>query len=239
MAKVIKNAIIAVVVVVLTIYTYGAITGVWGTAAGAALKATLIRSAWMAFIGSIVAGGVGIMTAKAINATAGNFGTKLAGLGAQVPRQIVYGKARVGGIIAKMDVTGDTKEKLHLSIILAGHEVEELSDVHFGDIALTTTTETLNGETVYSVTNDEYMHLLQPNVFPNGILCKFTFHDGSQTAVDGYAANNLASRYPATCKFQGMAYVYMEIFYDPEFMAGIPNIWFTVKGKKVYDPRNS
>jgi len=127
MAKVIKTAIVATVVAVLTVATAGAILG--GLPAGL----TLVSVATYTFVGSVIAGGIGIMTAKGINATSGNFGTKLAGRGAQVPRQIVYGKTRVGGIIAKMDTTGDNKNKLHLSIILAGHEIEELSHVYFGD----------------------------------------------------------------------------------------------------------
>ncbi len=243
MPKVIKAALVAAAVVFVTI----AIISSGGTLAplftGSGFLAGLSVAAQYAvvtFVGSIVAGGVGMLTSRGISATSQNFGTKIAGRGAQVPRQIVYGECRVGGTIVKMHTSGTKNNKLHLAIVLAGHEIESLQGVYFNDTLLTTTSSTISGETVFRVSNSKYKNSDNENAITSGgVLVQYTFHDGSQTSVDGLANANSSSRYPSTAKFSGLAYVYMEIIYDPEKMASLPPIHFRIRGKKVYDPRTS
>ena len=121
--------------------------------------------------------------------------------------------------------------------MVAGHEVAGFDSVLFGDTTLTTSSSTVSGETVFNVTNSKFVNADNDNNMGSGRLARFTFHDGSQTAVDGLANANLSSRYPATCKLQGCAYFYFELIYDAEFLNQIPRISFIMNGKKVYDPR--
>ena len=248
MAKVIKSALIAAAAVFVTIaivasggtlaplFTSGALAFGGSTAA----FAIAAQYAIVTLVGSIVAGGIGMLTSRGISASRQNFGTKIAGRGAQVPRQIVYGECRVGGTIVKMHTSGTKNNKLHLAIVLAGHEIESLQGVYFNDTLLTTTSSTTNGETVYRVSNAKFKNSENENAITSGgVLVQYTFHDGSQTTVDGLASANASSRYPSTAKFQGMAYVYMEVVYDPEKIPGLPPLHFRVRGKKVYDPRTS
>ena len=54
------------------------------------------------------------------------------------PRVIVYGETRTSGTLVYISTTGTKNEYLHLVVTLAGHEVEEISDVYFNDeLALT------------------------------------------------------------------------------------------------------
>lgn len=246
MPKVIKAAVIAAAAVFITI----AIVASGGTLAplftsgalafGTGALAVAAQYAIVTFVGSVVAGGIGMLTSRGISATSQNFGTKIAGRGAQVPRQIVYGECRVGGTIVKMHTSGTKNNKLHLAIVLAGHEIESLIGVYLNDTLLTTTSSTISGETVFRVSNSKYKNSDNENAITSGgVLIQYTFHDGSQTAVDGLASANASSRYPSTAKFLGMAYVYMEIIYDPEKMSGLPPLHFRVRGKKVYDPRTT
>ncbi len=243
MAKVIKAAVIAAAAVFITILIVnsgGALAPLFtggGTIAGLSVAA---QYAIVTFVGSVVAGGIGMLTSRGIGASGQNFGTKVAGRGAQVPRQIVYGECRVGGTIVKMHTSGADNSKLHLSVVLAGHEIESLEGVYFNDTKLTTSTSTVSGETVYKATNAKFKNTDNENAIDSaGTLVRYTFHDGSQSTVDGLANSANASRYPSTAKFQGMAYVYMEVVYDPEKMPSFPPLHFRVKGKKVYDPRSS
>jgi len=244
MSKVIKGALIAAATAFVVI-TLGPLVGLNATALFASTStlgglSIAAQYAVAAFAGSLITGGVAMMTSRGIEATSQNFGTKLAGKGAQVPRNIIYGKARVGGTILKMSTSGTKNNKLHLAIALAGHEVESLEGVYFNDTLLTTSTATVGGKTYFKVTNAEFKNTdNEHEIDSNGTLVQFSFNDGSQTVVDPLAAQNLSSRYPSTAKFQGIAYVYMEIIYDPEKMPNIPAIHFLVKGKKVYDPRTS
>jgi hypothetical protein len=245
--KVIKQALIAAVVVAITIYTLGIGTLPLGTAGlGAIFTSAAMQYAVMTFVGTMIAGGVGLLTSKGVEATRQNFGTKLAGKGAQVPRQIVYGQCRVGGTVVKIETSGTANNKLHLAIVLAGHEIESLEEVHVNDVTLTTSDATVSGEKVYTTTNSAFTNTDNDNAFASGRLIRYTFHSGTtdasdihnNNAVDGVANAALSSAFPSTAKFQGMAYVYMEFIYDPEKNARFPNLWFKVKGKKVYDPRS-
>lgn len=241
--KAVKTALIAAAVTFVVIYTGGTIfgatkvTALFGTGT-VGLGAAAFQYAVVTAVGTLVSAGIGMLTSKGVSATKGNFGTKLTGRAAQAPRQIVYGKCRVAGTIVKMNTSGTENNKLHMAIVLAGHEIQSLEAVYLNDILLTTSSATTSGETVFTVTNSDFTNTDNDNSFGSGRLIRFTFHDGSQTAVDGLAAASLSSDYPATAKFQGMAYVYMELIYDPEKNGQLPALWFEVKGKKVFDPRD-
>ena len=241
--KAIKTAFIAAAVTFVVIYTGGTLFGAGKVASlfggGTVLASTAaFQYAVVTAIGTLVSAGIGMLTSRGISATKGNFGTKLTGRAAQAPRQIVYGKCRVAGTIVKMTTSGTENNKLHMAIVLAGHEIQSLEAVYLNDILLTTSSATTSGETVFTVTNSDFTNTDNDNSFASGRLIRFTFHNGSQTAVDGLAAASLSSDYPATAKFQGMAYVYMELIYDPEKNGQLPALWFEVKGKKVFDPRD-
>jgi hypothetical protein len=53
-------------------------------------------------------------------------------------RQIIYGTTKVSGVVVYISTTGNKNENLHMVVALAGHAVEEIGDVYFGeDLALT------------------------------------------------------------------------------------------------------
>lgn len=242
--KAIKTAALAAGLTFVTIITGGAILSALGMAGAGTLGATLtasfaLSSAIVTGVGTLIASGIGMLTSRGVQATKQNFGTKIATRDAKAPRQIVYGECRVGGTIVKITSSGDANYKLHIAVALAGHEIESLDAIYYNDELLTTSSGTVSGETVYTVTNSSLVNTENTNAFGSGGLIRYTFHDGSQTTVDGLANAAVPSDYPSTCKFQGIAYVYMELVYDPEKNGQLPNLWFQVKGKKVYDPRTS
>ena len=233
MAKAIKNALTAAFVVFLaatgTIHFFGA----------AALGgATALGMAALTFGMTLVSSVIGGMTSKGINASQQNFGTKFAARGATVPRQLIYGKCRVGGTIVHLETTGTDNYLLHMVVVLAGHEIESLESVRLNDITLTTSSSTINSTTVFTVTNSEFSNTDNDNKLDsNGRLVRFCFEDGSQTAANAYAVAQ--SSLISTDKFLDCAYVYMQMVFDRDkFGGGMPNISFVVKGKKVYDPRS-
>lgn len=242
MAKVIKTAIIAAATIALVVLSAGTLAPTLFasaiTAAGG-LAALAGQYALITGLGTLIAGGIGMLTSRGVEATAQNFGTKVTGTGAQVPRQIVYGETRIAGTIVKMRTSGNKNNTLNLGIVLAGHEIESLEGVYIDTDLITTSTSTISGETVYTATNSNLTNTENDNAFTGGRLLRYTFHDGSQTTSDGYAGSITGLGYGTNAKFQGMAYVFMRLVYDPEKLASIPKIWFKVKGKKVYDPRTS
>jgi len=240
MADHIKNALTAAFVIFLAagaVIGFGLGGATFGTAAFAGTAAGMAAITFGTTLLSSVIGG---MTSKGINATSGNFGSKFAARAATAHRQLIYGKCRVGGTIVHLETTGVDNYMLHAIVVLAGHEIESLESVRLNDIDLTTSSSTISGSTVFTVTNTDFTNTENDNKFDsNGRLIRFTFQDGSQTAVDGYMDAQLSS-ITTSDKFLDCAYVYIQMVFDPEkFGGGMPQMSFVVKGKKVYDPRNS
>lgn len=234
MAKQIKAAVVAALVVFVTYITFGIGTGV--VIGGLSVAAS---AAVLTFATTLLSGVIGKMTSKGLDASADNFGTKFATREAIAPRQLIYGQARVGGTIVHMETSGTDNFLLHMVIAIAGHEIEELTKVRLNDNDLTTTTSTISGSTVHTVSNSDYTNTDNDNNFGSGRLIRFTVQDGSQTAVDGFMNAQLSSM-GTTDKFSGVAYVYMQMVFDAEaFGGGIPATSFLVKGKKCFDPRTN
>jgi hypothetical protein len=237
MAKQIKQAI-TVAFIVWVAYTTGAYLEIGG--AGYLTAAGATAAAWVTFATTLGTGLIGKMTSKGINASAGNFGSKFAARAPLDPRQIVYGKCRIGGTIVHIETSGTDNYLLHMVVALAGHEIEELTNLRLNDVNCTTSTSTISGSTVYSVTNSGFISGTNENKLDsNGTLVRYTFQDGSQSAVDGYMDAQLNTM-GASDKFLGVAYVYIQMVFDAEKMGGgIPATSFLVKGKNIYDPRTS
>ena len=236
MAKAIKTALVAAFVVFVTITTLGIGTGTTIAMFGSQVAYATAMTA-MTFASTLVSSAIGMMTSKGINASGQNFGAKFATRAPLAPRQIVYGECRVGGTTVHIETTGTDNYLLHMVVAIAGHEIESLEKLRINDINTTTTTSTISGSTVYTVTNADFTNTENDNDFGSGRLVRYTFQDGSQTAVDGFMNAQLSSM-GTTDKFLGVAYVYIQMVFDAEkFGGGQPAISFKVKGKNVFDPR--
>ena len=236
MPKQVKAALTAAFIVFVVAVTGGMAVGsigLFGAGAGALGLATL------SFATTLVTSLIGGMGSKGIEASSGNFGTKIAQRNGIAPRQLIYGEARVGGTIVHMSTSGTDNNLLHMVIVLAGHEVESLQSVMANDTTLTTSTSTINGETVHTVSNSKYVNTENDNAFTSGKLMRFTFEDGSQTTANGFATAQCPSL-GSTDKYLGCAYVYFQMVYDSEKIGGaVPGLAFIMRGKKVFDPRDS
>ena len=141
-------------------------------------------------------------------------------------RQIIYGTSKVSGVLVYISTTGTKNEYLHLVIAMAGHEVEEIGDVYFGDeLALTGSGSSATGR--FTGKAEIYKQLggsaqvAQPQLV---------------TATSGLTDGKWTSAH----RLRGIAYMYVQLTWDTEVFAnGIPNISAIVKGKKVYDPRTT
>ena len=243
MAKAIKAAAVAAFVVLGAAMAVG--IGFSGVAAGTTgtlflTGAGALTAAGMAavtFGTTLLTSVIGKMTTKGMNASSANFGTKFSNRAPLAPRQIVYGECRVGGTIVHLETTGTDNNILHMVIAVAGHEIEDITQVRLNDVNATTTTSTISGSTVHTVTNTEFTNTENENDFGNGRLVRYSFEKGDQTAVNGFMDGESVSM-GSTDKFLGVAYVYIQMVFDAEkFGGGVPQTSFVVKGKNVYDPR--
>ena len=245
MAKHVKNAVKAVAMFIVVAAIASTIGGFFPNQnitlfATSGTPLVTAATASMVFASALV----GSMMTKAIEATVGNFGSKFATRAATAPRAIVYGECRVGGTIAHMETAGTDNHMLHMIVVLAGHEIQSVEKVRLNDVDLTSTTSTINGKEVHTVTNTAFTSTDNPNAFTGGKLVRFSVNLGADDQVaDNFAVQSLAGTTQgiiSTDRFRGCAYVYMQLIYDSEkFGGGMPSVSFQVKGKKVFDPRDS
>lgn len=239
MGKAIKAALTAFVVVATSSFLITTIPFLSGTAAAGALAGNILGYAAASALFAFVSTGIGMLTQKGIDATSDNFGIKQTIKGSANPRQIVYGETVVGGTLGYVSTSGNDNHKLHMVIMLAGHEIQSLETLRVNGIDVTTASSTISGETVYRATNGDFVNTDNENAFTSGSLLRYTFHDGaSNQSADGLAVANL-SDFTTNHRFRGIAYVYIECIFDREAWSSFPQITAKIKGKKVYDPRDS
>jgi hypothetical protein len=216
-------------------------TGVFGATVASTIAAAggALAMATTAAVFAFISTGIGILTQKGIDATTDNFGIKQTIKGSANPRQIAYGETVVGGTLAYVSTSGNDNHKLHMIIMLAGHEIQSLETLRVNGIDVTTASSTVSGETVYRATNGDFINTDNDNAFTSGSLLRYTFHDGaSDQDACGLAVANLTD-ITSNHRFRGIAYVYIECIFDREAWSSFPQITAKIKGKKVYDPRNS
>lgn len=142
-------------------------------------------------------------------------------------RQIIYGTAKVSGVVVYMSTTGTKNEYLHMVVALAGHAMEEIGDVYFNeDLALTGSGSSANtGRFVGKAEIYKQLGGSAQVAQPQLVSATSGLTDGKWTNAH---------------RLRGISYIYVQLTWDTEIFAnGIPNISAIVKGKLVYDPRTT
>ena len=138
-------------------------------------------------------------------------------------RKIVYGEDRVSGAIVRFESTNN-EEFLHMVIVLAGHEVEEIGEVWIDDYPIVE--DMIDGSTRI-VNTGRYDGLI-----------RIVKEKGDQTVANAMLVSDTSAT--STDVGNETAYLYVRLKYDRDkFPNGIPNISAWVKGKKCYDPRDT
>ena len=211
-------------------FLFPAAMAVGGTAAFLALTATYI--------------GVTLVASWAINAlmprpnfgSVGSRGLLVNTRDATGVQDAVYGEIRKGGVITYMEATGTDNEYLHMIITVAGHEINSFEKFFINDDDVT-----LDGSGF--VTGSKYS---DADGNKKILIKEFT---GSPTQnvyttlnalTDGPSWANKQSGDDTNFRGQGIACFYVRMEYDQNvFPQGVPLFTTRVKGKKVFDPRNS
>lgn len=138
------------------------------------------------------------------------------------PHDIVYGRVRKGGVITYLESTGANNKFLHMIVVLAGHEVNDIGDIYVNDEIVTLDT---NG----FVTGTKWKSKIRINK-----------HIGTATQTADADLLAESALIDANFRGRGIAYLYIRMEYDQNvFSNGIPLFTAEVEGKKVFDPRTS
>ena len=138
------------------------------------------------------------------------------------PRRLIYGQVLVSGTLVFLHTTGANNQTLHMIIAMAGHEVEELGDIYFGD-------EVVPFDGSGDATG-----------FYAGLVHMGKHLGTSTQSVEASLNADAPAVWTSAHRLRGIAYLYIRLTYSAEkFPNGLPNVRCMVKGKKVFDPRTS
>lgn len=216
-------------------------TGLTVVAAGATMASTIAAAAIMGAAAGALGGAAQMFSApKPFRQEARD--RNLTVRQAINPRQIVYGQVRTGGPIVFLHTTGDpngvNKNKwLHLIIVLATHEVQEIGDIYFDDDVVPLGTDGYVESGKYYYTGDRDGHW-QPQ-WERGMayVKKYLGAPGQVADPDLIAASE--GKWTADHIGNSIAYLYVRLEWNVDiYKSGIPNITALVKGRKVVDPRD-
>lgn len=147
------------------------------------------------------------------------------------PWRIVYGQSRVSGVVVFMESTSryieyandpdDTGTKaLHLVVVLAGHEVDAITDVYFNDEVIELAED---GEAIGKYGGHAWVY-------------KHTGAVGQ--AADASLIEWLPFLWTEDHRLAGHAYLYVRLIWDEQLYPSLPEVSAVVRGRKVYDPRD-
>lgn len=151
-----------------------------------------------------------------------NRGYQVTQNGSALDHQVIYGKAKVGGARVFDSTTGGSNKFLHRVLAFTGHEIESFDEIYINDELIT-----LDGSG----------NVTSPSRYDGKV--RINKHLG---ASDQAADSDLVSEvdeWTNSHRLRGIAYLYVRLSYDADvFPNGVPEITATIKGKKVYDPRD-
>lgn len=137
-----------------------------------------------------------------------------------MPRQMVYGRTRKGGVITFLHSTGEKDKDLHLVVVLAAHRVKSIGAIYFeGEMAINASGTPLGR-------------------WAGKLAVEKRLGGADQPAFAGLIAAAPHLWTPAH-RLAGCAAIYLRLSYDPDaFPGGIPNITVDLEGKDdILDPR--
>lgn len=210
-----------------------------GSALGAAATTTILTTAFYAGYALTYAAGAYLLN-EAASALAPKppkprmeYGANFAGT--QVPRRIIYGTLRVGGMETIPPIATDTDgKKLHKVLTLAGHEVYGFGSVFFEDVEILQSSISANTQSAQTdgvVTTGKFADIAW-------IRC----YRGTSTQTVDYILNQAdPTVFTSDFRGRGVAYLAVQMHWKGDsggpYKGGVPNITAVVYGKQCYDPR--
>lgn len=152
-------------------------------------------------------------------------------------RQIVYGRARVGGQLVYIESWYKDRQFLTMTIVVAAHQVEEITAVYANGRKVASARSSGNGRMPkhqdgrYNSSGYNRISCWSADGTQSGAILATVFPRGNASNPPNWTSNH---------KLLGQAYVHIFCNYnDDVFESGLPKFEIELKGKNdIYDPRN-
>lgn len=142
------------------------------------------------------------------------------------PREIVYGQVKKSGVVIWQTTTGDKNKYMWFVLAIAGHQLQEMTDVWF-DSELIAAAD-INGSTGAVEGSGRYAG--KAWIFKKLGTAAQTALTQLDSESQGWSSNH---------RGEGVAALFIKLERDPDvFPSGPPSEFFVLcKGKRLYDPR--
>jgi len=143
------------------------------------------------------------------------------------PHRIVYGTAKVSGALVFAGSHGSSSQYLHLVIVLASHEVEEIGTIYANDLAIA-------ASDIHATTG-----MVTTGRFKNRMRIRKHLGGVDQVADSDLVAE-MGAQWTSAHRLRGRAYIYVRCEWDYDtYPTSYPNFSAIVKGRKdILDPRD-
>lgn len=141
-------------------------------------------------------------------------------------RQVIYGRAKVGGVIVYSASSGTNQRVLHLVVVLAGHRCDAVESVFLNDEEINLATQMTGAD----VTAGRFAGVMSIRTYTGG-----------QTSADALLVAQSPDGWAADHVLSGCTYMALSLFYDQDkFPNGLQSVAAVVRGKSdIYDPRTA
>jgi hypothetical protein len=235
---------------------WSAIVGFF-TSVGAFLTSSAVQTAL--YVTTLAVGVKGYMQARQMQQAGQNILANKTAAGGKIP--VIYGTRRVGAQVVYMDTADNYSMHLFVVYAISVGEVDEimLRTLEIDGNPLTDPNQFRDGGYIGSdkissgagslCTGDQVVGTgigLAGGTFgtdPTGRGYRYVFnahHGGATQTADPMLTASIGSKWTSAHKLNGIAYIAASFYYDEHgTFRGVPQITVQVKGKKVYDPRDS
>jgi len=152
------------------------------------------------------------------------------------PQKIIYGEALVSGPISFIGLSGTDNSDLYQTIVLAGHEVNDITDIHMDDVVITDSQINGGSSAGGSVTAGTF------GPKNSNTICVINKHLGEASQTADALLTAPFTNYTADHRGDGIAYLAMKWVLNEDSAEtwekfAPQNIKALVQGKSIYDPR--
>ena len=152
------------------------------------------------------------------------------------PQKIIYGEALVSGPISFIGLAGTDNSDLYQTIVLAGHELTDITDIHMDDVVITDAQINSGSNAGGNVTAGTF------GPKESTTICTINKYLGLTSQTADSLLTNAFTNYTSAHRGDGIAYLSMKWVLNDDSAEtwdkfAPSNVKALVKGKPVYDPR--
>ena len=152
------------------------------------------------------------------------------------PQKIIYGEALVSGPISFIGLSGTDNSDLYQTIVLAGHELNDITDIHMDDVVITDSQINGGSDAGGNVTAGTF------GPKNSNTICIINKHLGEASQTADVLLTAPFANYTSDHRGDGIAYLAMKWVLNEDSAETWDkftpqNVKALVQGKSIYDPR--